>query len=140
MFDSRMVFEPDLINYTDKYAKLTGIHKPLHTYGVFRILETDVEVFLPVRTHIQALVTSYDVIHSWAVPSLGVKIDAVPGRLNQVGLFIKREGIFYGQCSEICGLHHGFMPIKIIAVTPFEFFQKVAKFEQIQEFLTTYRA
>lgn len=85
-------------------------------YCSLRLLETDTAVFLPIKTHIQLLVTSEDVIHSWAVPSLGIKIDCVPGRLNQVSLFIKRQGLFYGQCSEICGINHGFMPIKVVAV------------------------
>jgi heme/copper-type cytochrome/quinol oxidase subunit 2 len=62
------------------------------------------------------LVTSEDVLHSWAVPSFGVKVDACPGRLNQSSIFIKREGTYYGQCSEICGVNHGFMPICVKAV------------------------
>lgn len=67
------------------------------------------------------IVTSTDVLHSFAVPSLGIKIDTVPGRLNQVSSFIKREGTFYGQCSELCGVNHGFMPIKVIAVNLSEY-------------------
>ena len=74
-------------------------------------------VVLPVETHIRVLVTAADVLHSWAVPSFGVKVDACPGRLNQTSLFIKREGTFYGQCSEICGVGHGNMPIVIEAVS-----------------------
>jgi len=85
-------------------------------YCSLRLLETDTTVFLPIKTHIQLLVTSEDVIHSWAVPSLGIKIDCVPGRLNQVSVFIKRSGLFYGQCSEICGINHGFMPIKVAGI------------------------
>jgi cytochrome c oxidase subunit 2 len=81
--------------------------------GTFRLLEVDYRLILPLNSHIRLLVTSSDVIHSWAVPSLGVKIDAIPGRLSQVGLYIKREGVFYGQCSEICGVNHGFMPIVV---------------------------
>lgn len=86
--------------------------------GVFRLLETDHKVILPSNTHIRLLVTAADVLHSWAVPSFGIKIDACPGRLSQGSLFIKREGFFYGQCSEICGVNHGFMPIVIRSVTP----------------------
>lgn len=67
------------------------------------------------------LITSGDVIHSWAVSSLGVKVDAIPGRLNQLGFFIKHPGVFYGQCSEICGANHSFIPIVIEAV-PLEVF------------------
>lgn len=85
--------------------------------GQLRLLEVDNAVVLPTETHIRVLITSSDVIHSWAIPSLGVKMDACPGRLNQVSLFIKRESTFYGQCSELCGLNHGFMPIKIEAVS-----------------------
>ena len=87
------------------------------TLGNFRLLEVDNRVILPVQTHIRLLVTAADVLHSWAVPSLGIKIDACPGRLNQVFLFLKREGVFYGQCSEICGVNHGFMPIVVQSVT-----------------------
>ncbi|BBN09285.1 hypothetical protein Mp_4g18480 [Marchantia polymorpha subsp. ruderalis] len=63
------------------------------------------------------IITSADVLHSWAVPSLGVKCDAVPGRLNQTSIFIKREGVYYGQCSELCGTNHAFMPIVVEAVS-----------------------
>jgi len=85
--------------------------------GQLRLLEVDNRIVLPTNTNIRLLITSTDVLHCWAVPSLGVKTDAVPGRLNQAGLFIKREGVFYGQCSEICGVNHGFMPIAVEAVS-----------------------
>ncbi|YP_008963244.1 cytochrome c oxidase subunit II (mitochondrion) [Babylonia areolata] len=84
--------------------------------GDFRLLEVDHRVVLPTQTDIRVLVTSADVIHSWTVPSLGVKVDAIPGRLNQLGFFIKYPGVFYGQCSEICGANHSFMPIVVEAV------------------------
>nr|WHM50486.1 cytochrome c oxidase subunit 2 [Helicostoa sinensis] len=84
--------------------------------GEFRLLEVDHRMVLPTHTYIRILVTSADVIHSWTVPSLGVKADAVPGRLNQVSFFIKHPGIFYGQCSEICGANHSFMPIVIESI------------------------
>jgi heme/copper-type cytochrome/quinol oxidase subunit 2 len=71
----------------------------------------DNRLVLPVQSHIRLLTSSADVIHSFAVPSLGIKLDAIPGRLNQVTLFIKRQGVFYGQCSELCGSNHGFMPL-----------------------------
>jgi cytochrome c oxidase subunit 2 len=74
-------------------------------------------VVLPVNTHIRVLVTAADVLHSWAIPSLGIKLDACTGRLNQTSLFILRNGVFFGQCSEICGVGHGNMPIVIEAVT-----------------------
>jgi len=97
----------------DSYMIPTEELKP----GQFRLLEVDNSVVLPVSTHVRVLVTAADVLHSWAVPSLGVKIDSVPGRLNQVSLFIKREGVYYGQCSELCGVNHGFMPIVVKAVS-----------------------
>nr|YP_006303367.1 cytochrome c oxidase subunit II [Concholepas concholepas]AFC65046.1 cytochrome c oxidase subunit II [Concholepas concholepas]WNO19110.1 cytochrome c oxidase subunit II [Concholepas concholepas] len=84
--------------------------------GDFRLLEVDHRMVLPTQTDIRVLVTSADVIHSWTVPSLGVKVDAVPGRLNQLGFFIKYPGVFYGQCSEICGANHSFMPIVVEAI------------------------
>jgi cytochrome c oxidase subunit 2 len=86
-----------------------------------RLLEVDNRVILPELTHIRILVTSGDVIHSFAVPSLGVKIDAYPGRLNEISVFINREGVYYGQCSEICGLLHSSMPIAIEAISPSKF-------------------
>ena len=81
--------------------------------GAFRLLEVDNRVILPIHASIRFLITSSDVLHSWAIPSLGVKVDACPGRLNQVGININRVGVFYGQCSEICGVNHSFMPIAI---------------------------
>jgi cytochrome c oxidase subunit 2 len=85
--------------------------------GQLRLLEVDNSIVLPTESHIRVLITSSDVLHSWAIPSLGVKMDACPGRLNQVSIFIKRESTFYGQCSELCGIQHAFMPIKIEAVS-----------------------
>jgi cytochrome c oxidase subunit 2 len=85
--------------------------------GQVRLLEVDNMMVLPVNVNIQILITATDVIHSWAVPSLGVKVDALPGRLNQTSVFIKREGLFFGQCSELCGVNHGFMPIAVKGVT-----------------------
>ena len=85
--------------------------------GELRLLEVDNRVVLPINTHIRILVTAADVLHSWAVPSLGIKVDACTGRLNQTAVFILRSGVFYGQCSEICGVGHANMPIVIEAVT-----------------------
>ena len=98
-FDSYMIPESDL------------------ELGQFRLLDVDNRVIVPVDTHIRLIITGADVIHSWAVPSLGVKIDAVPGRLNQTSFLAERTGVFYGQCSEICGVWHGFMPIAVEAVS-----------------------
>lgn len=79
----------------------------------FRLLDVDNRTILPINTQIRVLITAADVIHSWTVPSLGVKADAIPGRLNQVRFLINRPGLFYGQCSEICGANHSFIPIVI---------------------------
>jgi len=84
--------------------------------SIFRLLKTDNDVYLPIQTYLRVLVTSTDVIHSWAVPSLGVKVDACPGRLNQISIYIERAGQFFGQCSELCGLNHAFMPISVVGV------------------------
>ena len=84
----------------------------------FRLLDVDNRVTLPFQTQIRFLVTSADVIHSWTIPSLGVKIDGTPGRLNQVGFIINRTGLFFGQCSEICGANHRFIPIVIESISP----------------------
>uniref|UniRef100_A0AAU7BAF2 Cytochrome c oxidase subunit 2 n=1 Tax=Notoplectron brewsterense TaxID=3073454 RepID=A0AAU7BAF2_9ORTH len=82
----------------------------------FRLLDVDNRTILPMNLQIRVLVTAADVLHSWAVPSLGVKIDATPGRLNQTNFFLNRPGLFFGQCSEICGANHSFMPIIIESV------------------------
>ena len=85
-------------------------------YTTFRLPDVDRRLVLPTLTHLRLPITSADVIHSWAVPSLGIKVDAVPGRLNQIACFIKRTGVFYGQCSELCGVNHGFMPVVVSAI------------------------
>lgn len=89
--------------------------------GQQKLLSTDNVVVLPVDTNIRLLVTASDVIHSWAIPSFGVKIDAVPGRTNETWTRIEKEGIYYGQCSELCGQNHGYMPIEVHAVSKAEF-------------------
>ena len=82
----------------------------------FRLLDVDNRVILPINNQIRILVSATDVLHSWTVPSLGVKIDASPGRLNQTNFFINRPGLFFGQCSEICGANHSFIPIVIESI------------------------
>lgn len=95
------------------------------TPGQFRLLEADHRIVIPLESPIRILVAAEDVLHSWAVPTLGVKIDAVPGRLNQTAFVASRAGIFYGQCSEICGANHSFIPIVVEAV-PLEHFENWA--------------
>lgn len=81
--------------------------------NIFRLLDVDNRTVIPFNVHVRILISSADVLHSWTVPSLGVKADAIPGRLNQVKFISQRPGIFFGQCSEICGANHRFMPIVI---------------------------
>jgi cytochrome c oxidase subunit 2 len=119
--------------YSDYYANVVSGEFPTIQYdsymlplenlieGRFRLLEVDNRVVLPTHSHIRLLITAADVLHCWAIPSFGVKLDACPGRLSQASLFIKREGMYYGQCSEICGVNHGFMPIVVEAVSTDEF-------------------
>ena len=90
--------------------------------GELRLLEVDNPLVLPADTHIRFIITGADVIHDWAVPSLGIKVDACPGRLNQASVIIERTGSYYGQCSEICGVLHSSMPIKLEAVEVEKFF------------------
>ena len=89
--------------------------------GDFRLLDVDNRIVVPTETSVRLLITSADVIHSWAVPSLGIKTDAIPGRLNQIGFFIKYPGVYYGQCSEMCGANHSFIPIVLEAVAMKDF-------------------
>jgi len=93
--------------------------------GQPRLLTVDNQVVLPVDTDVRILMTSSDVIHSWAVPALGLKTDTVPGRTNEAWVRINREGTYYGQCSELCGVNHGFMPIAVRAVSKADFDQWV---------------
>nr|YP_009020444.1 cytochrome c oxidase subunit 2 [Engaeus cunicularius]CDN85533.1 cytochrome c oxidase subunit 2 [Engaeus cunicularius] len=83
----------------------------------FRLLDVDNRMVIPLDAQVRLIISAADVIHSWTVPALGVKADAVPGRLNQVSFLITRPGLFYGQCSEICGANHSFMPIVIESVS-----------------------
>jgi len=111
-FDARMIEDKDL--------------KP----GQHRLLEVDQRIVVPVDTDIRVLVTGADVIHSFAIPSLGMKKDAVPGRLNETWFRANREGVFYGQCSEICGTGHGQMPVAIEAVSKEAFQQWLGQQKQ----------
>nr|AEP21952.1 cytochrome c oxidase subunit II [Pecari tajacu] len=103
----------------DSYMIPTSDLKP----GEMRLLEVDNRVVLPMEMTIRILVSSEDVLHSWAVPSLGLKTDAIPGRLNQTTLMSTRPGLYYGQCSEICGSNHSFMPI-VLELVPLKTFEK----------------
>nr|YP_009827448.1 cytochrome c oxidase subunit II [Paulhutchinsonia pilosicollis]QIV24525.1 cytochrome c oxidase subunit II [Paulhutchinsonia pilosicollis] len=93
----------------------------------FRLLDVDNRMVIPFESQIRILVTAADVIHSWTVPSLGVKVDATPGRLNQISFSASRPGLFYGQCSEICGANHSFMPIVVESISTKYFMKWIYK-------------
>lgn len=97
--------------------------------GQFRLLEVDNRIVLPINIEIRLLVSAADVIHSWTVPALGVKADAIPGRLNQIRFIIQRPGVFYGQCSEICGANHRFIPIAVESVNTNRFISWINSFQ-----------
>jgi cytochrome c oxidase subunit 2 len=96
-----------------KLLKSNSVINQFNSFKISRLLETSQAILLPTGTVIRALITASDVIHSWAIPSLGVKTDGIPGRLNQVFFTIIKDGIYYGQCSELCGQYHFAMPIVI---------------------------
>jgi cytochrome c oxidase subunit 2 len=89
--------------------------------GQVRLLDTDTSVVVPVKATVRMQITADDVLHAWAVPAFGVKIDAIPGRLNETWFKATKEGTYYGQCSELCGINHGFMPIKVEVVSKSKF-------------------
>lgn len=107
-------FEP--LTVTCAFDSYMLTNDQLTKQNSLRLLEVDNKLYLPIETNVRVLVTSSDVLHSWAIPALGLKLDACPGRLNQTSLYIKRPGTFYGQCSEICGVNHGFMPIAVVGL------------------------
>ncbi|VBB87388.1 Cytochrome c oxidase subunit 2 (mitochondrion) [Podospora comata] len=110
---------PDFLDSNDQFIEFDSYIVPESDLdeGGLRMLEVDNRVVLPELTHVRFIITAGDVIHSFAAPALGIKCDAYPGRLNQVSVFINREGVFYGQCSEICGILHSSMPIVIESVS-----------------------
>jgi cytochrome c oxidase subunit 2 len=112
--------------YTDFWSVSNSAQLEFDSYMVprnelepdmFRLLDVDNRTVIPFNVHVRILISSADVLHAWTVPALGVKADAVPGRLNQVKFIAQRPGLFYGQCSEICGANHRFMPIVIESVS-----------------------
>jgi len=121
-----------IVKVTYNFDSVMKIESDL-SQGSHRLLEVDNRIVLPIGVPIRFVVTSLDVIHSWAVPSLSIKVDAVPGRLNQFIVEINKPGIYFGQCSELCGPLHGFMPIVIVAVPATEFEQWLLNVGQIVE-------
>lgn len=113
--------------YTDFWSIVDNYQLEFDTYiiptneledSIFRLLDVDNRTVIPYNIHTRVIISSADVLHAWTVPSLGVKADAVPGRLNQVKFIAQRPGLFFGQCSEICGANHRFIPIMIEAINP----------------------
>lgn len=98
--------------------------------GQLRLLETDNRLVVPAGVNVRIQTTAADVLHSWAVPQFGVKVDAVPGRLNQLWINVEQPGVYYGQCSELCGVNHGFMPITVEALSKPDFDAWVAEAQQ----------
>uniref|UniRef100_A0A1L1YMI1 Cytochrome c oxidase subunit 2 n=2 Tax=Eucallipterus tiliae TaxID=527681 RepID=A0A1L1YMI1_9HEMI len=94
----------------------------------FRLIEVDNKTVIPYKFNIRLLISSDDVIHSWTIPSLAIKMDAIPGRMNQINLFMNRPGIYFGQCSEICGINHSFMPIQIESINLNKFIYWIKNF------------
>jgi len=101
-----------------------------HQINTFRLLDTDNRIVLHINSPIRIFVTAADVLHSWTVPRLGVKTEATPGRLNQVRFSVSRPGYLYGQCSEICGANHRFMPIVIERVSTNQFINWISKIRE----------
>nr|YP_010233748.1 cytochrome c oxidase subunit II [Eophileurus chinensis]QSZ78117.1 cytochrome c oxidase subunit 2 [Eophileurus chinensis] len=97
----------------------------------FRLLDVSNRMIIPFNSQIRLMVTAADVIHSWTIPALSVKIDATPGRLNQVSFLMNRTGLFFGQCSEICGANHSFMPITVESIPPSTFSKWMSKMSKI---------
>lgn len=98
------------------------------TLDSFRLLDVDNRIVLPINNQIRILMSAADVLHSWTVPALGIKIDATPGRLNQTNFLINRPGLFFGQCSEICGANHSFIPIVIERIPTKIFIKWISNF------------
>uniref|UniRef100_A0A6M5CX76 Cytochrome c oxidase subunit 2 n=1 Tax=Tinocallis takachihoensis TaxID=198318 RepID=A0A6M5CX76_9HEMI len=94
----------------------------------FRLIEVDNKTIIPYKFNIRLLISSDDVIHSWTIPSLAIKMDAIPGRMNQINLFMNRPGMYFGQCSEICGINHSFMPIQIESINLNKFIYWIKNF------------
>lgn len=138
----KLLYFQDVVPHSDLTVKATG-HQWYWTYdypdngkidfdsmviddaslkpGQMRLLDVDNRLIVPIHTNVRVIVTSDDVIHAWVVPALGVQINAVPGRLNETWVNVDREGVYYGQCTQLCGVNHGFMPIVIQAVSKEKF-------------------
>jgi cytochrome c oxidase subunit 2 len=148
LYSSDILFEPTLTikiigqqwywhfeysDYVTSSKSLNSIARDVHVLekasllpGELRTLEVDNRIVIPVNTHVRFIVGSGDVLHAFNVPALGIKIDAIPGRLNMISTFVVKEGVYFGACAELCGVNHGYMPITIEAVTNEEFTNWIA--------------
>lgn len=125
-------FDPDMSAETRAerqmaLGELQRIHDMDRPPEIYRLLDTDTRIVVPINKTVKLLVTADDVLHSWAIPSFGIKIDAVPGRLNETWFKVNEVGTYYGQCSELCGINHSYMPIVIEAVSEEAFLQWLAR-------------
>lgn len=127
--------------YTDFWSTLNRGQLEFDSYitprseirsDIFRLLDVDNRTVVPYNVHVRALISSADVLHAWTVPTLGVKADAVPGRLNQLKFVAQRPGLFFGQCSEICGANHSFIPIVAEAVEAGAFLNWISCSQEIE--------
>nr|YP_010264221.1 cytochrome c oxidase subunit II [Ophrygonius sp.]UIN24733.1 cytochrome c oxidase subunit II [Ophrygonius sp.] len=110
--------------YTDfKNIEFNSYMEDYNKLNSFRLIDTDTRVVLPYLSQIRMMLTADDVIHAWTIPALSIKMDAMPGRLNQLSFFINRSSLFFGQCSEICGMNHSFMPITVESISPIKFIE-----------------
>ena len=125
--------------YTDFWSLIDNYQLEFDTYiiptneledSMFRLLDVDNRTVIPYNIHTRVIISSADVLHAWTVPSLGVKADAVPGRLNQVKFIAQRPGLFFGQCSEICGANHRFIPIMLEAINPRVFLNWILRIQE----------
>jgi len=130
MYDFALIPLFNIFEYNKKGIKYDSyiVNEQNLIKGSYRMLETDMPLVFGIKQHIRLLITSSDVLHSFAVPALGIKMDACPGRLNQLEFFLRRKGRFYGQCSEICGINHSFMPITVIGINYEDFKQYITEF------------
>lgn len=119
-------YEPLLINFDSYLIPESDIEE-----GQPRLLNVDNIVYLPILTPIRFLISSDDVIHSFSIPSLGVKLDAIPGRINQINVYILKEGLYLGQCTELCGIQHAYMPIAIKGVNNTQYLSWLLSFNSI---------
>nr|UFR82983.1 cytochrome c oxidase subunit II [Xylotrupes beckeri intermedius] len=118
----------DFMNFEFDSYMIPSMSMPIEN---FRLLDVDNRMIIPYNSQIRLMITAADVIHSWTIPALSVKVDATPGRLNQISFLMNRTGLFFGQCSEICGANHSFMPIALESIPPSIFTKWISKMNKL---------